>query len=78
MSAPASLRELRLWHWRLVMSNRTKARLLEEDGTHWDKRHARVFHRKADWHLSAVQVLNDVVSGTAEDDDQKVVRNLTK
>lgn len=71
MGPPRTLRDLRLWHWRLVVSNRASARDMEAQGR---QRQARALHGKADWHLSAVQALNDVVSGTAEADDQKVIR----
>lgn len=76
-----SLRLLRLWHWRKVEGNRGNARSYEKEaerqraahpgspvaGNHATKLAKRA-HGKADFHLKAVQLLNDVVSGTAEED----------
>ena len=83
MKGPSSPREVRLWHWRKVLGFRKVAREFEEDAKSWEAvnpgKKARYFsskarqnHGKADWHLSAVQSLNEVVSGTAEQDDKEM------
>ncbi len=59
-----TLRELRLWHWRQAMSWRKNA-----NGRN-------VAHHIADRHIKAVQLLNDVVSGTAEDDDETICKKF--
>lgn len=76
-----NLRVLRLWHWRKVVGNRTNQRMYEEEARRQrdkypDKPAASKYSVKkakqagglADFHLKAVQFLNDVVPGTAEDD----------
>jgi hypothetical protein len=61
-----TLRELRVWHWQLVLTERAAA----EDkraSRHTAKRH----HARANFHLGAVQALNDVPelrATTAEQD----------
>lgn len=61
---PKSLKALRMWHWRQVRHYRDLAdradTLKLSSATDW--------HALANLHLSAVQVLNDSVPGTAEQD----------
>ena len=73
-------RALRLWHWRKVVSYRQRATDAERGAEAWERQHhghcrslrnrARDAHRNADFHLGAVQVLNDQfpVGDTAERD----------
>jgi hypothetical protein len=70
-----TLRELRMWHWRKVLSARAVADRHREKAAGWPRpecrwaRHMMKQHdRNADFHLSCVVALNDVVSGTAEQD----------
>lgn len=74
-----TLRSLRLWHWRKVLSFRAIALRHEAYADDWERRNpgkacrysrtkARNAHKTANRHLGAVQALNDVVSGTAEQD----------
>lgn len=76
---PMTLRALRLWHWRKVLSYRATATAAEQRVESWEntnrgkvnrwaRNRAKAAHQKANWHLGAVQVLNDVVDGTAEQD----------
>lgn len=73
------LRSLRLWHWRKVLALRSVAAAHEAHADQWEQMHpgrpcrhsrsrARSYHRQANFHIGAVQALNDVVSGTAEQD----------
>jgi hypothetical protein len=59
-----NLRDLRLWHWRIAMRERQAA----QDNRCSDYTR-KVHDRTANFHIKAVQALNDVVSGTAEMDD---------
>lgn len=63
------LRALRLWHWRAGMSNRKSQQKYEHGTTGYAKRQAANCKRRANQHFKFVQALNDVVSGTAEQDD---------
>lgn len=80
-------RELRLWHWRTAMYARETARRYEAEVTAWEKanqtrgparysrQQAHVNNRKADFHIGAVQVMNDhpvcqAAGTTAEQDDK--------
>lgn len=71
-----TLKELRMYHWDQVMSkrataNRTEARITDHCGSHnrsYFKRTAAAAHKVANFHLGAVQALNDFVEGTAEHD----------
>ena len=58
------LRALRLWHWRKAMDYRRKAR--DDRASPYSRK---CHNANADMHIKAVQALNDVVSGTAEQDD---------
>lgn len=82
LGPPRTLRELRLWHWRKVVTHRAKAMRHEARDAAWHERHpqyprprgadARAEHRIADWHLTAVQTLNAYFPDpldTAERDD---------
>lgn len=80
-SPPASLRALRLWHWRKVVLHRKNATRHEEDDAKWNKAYpqhaprrgarAKAEHGKANWHLGAVQTLNELfpIGDYAEHDD---------
>lgn len=81
MKSPKDLRELRLWHWRKVMSFREAANLQWKEARERKEKHpdheprymnsrARQNDRRADWHLNVVVMLNDFVDGTAEDDNK--------
>lgn len=76
-----TLRSLRLWHWRKVLSFRAVAVRHEAAADEWERlypgkvnRHnrtmARNAHKNANRHLGAVQALNDCfpVGDTAEQD----------
>lgn len=67
-----NLRELRKWHWQQAMQNRGHAEWRERSGeyeaTANQRSHTQVYHNKANFHIRAVQALNDVVMGTAERD----------
>ncbi len=75
-----------MWHWRALIRARDSQRLSQKiaDGfanmsstyslnnaKHYDNQ-ARSHQKKADFHLGAVQALNDVVPGSAEDDCAEV------
>lgn len=78
------LRELRMWHWYKVTSNRAQERNHEARATAYrasngdpnianalakrEDRKAAFYKKTADFHIKAVQALNDVVPGTAEGD----------
>lgn len=74
---PKTLKALRMWHWRQVLTNRAeqdKFEMLAEKLKHHPVK-SRTFteiatntRMQANLHLSAVQVLNDVLPGTAEQD----------
>lgn len=79
-----TLRELRLWHWRKVLAYRAAALTEEAAAATWEAEHvgyacryrrnrARNAHKRANWHLGAVQVLNDhfPLGDTAEQDAAK-------
>ena len=81
MNAPVTLREVRLWHWKKVISARKTAEKFDRDAEEWEKRYlgkrstysrrmAVQNHSRANWHLKAVQVLNDLfpLGDTAERD----------
>lgn len=70
------LRALRVWHWRIAMNARRAAKCYREQGTVYSNRQAKTCDRRADFHIKAVQALNDVVSGTAEQDDAKHIKSL--
>lgn len=76
---PMTLRRLRLWHWRKVLAHRDLARAHEQHAVLWEEQNpgkknryargrARHYDKTANFHLGAVQALNDVVDGTAEQD----------
>jgi hypothetical protein len=58
-----TLRELREWHWNKVLSFRTRAEDFERRNPTGKNRYsanqARAAHGRANWHLGAVQALND-------------------
>lgn len=66
-------RELRVWHWRRAMSARTAANGYPGESP-YARHRAKQNHRLADFHVGAVQVLNDhpeclAAGTTAEQDD---------
>lgn len=71
-----TLRELRMWHWKRALAARANERLNEHlltDKANWalgfSIRHKIAVSRaRADMHIRAVQALNEVVPGTAEED----------
>ena len=80
MGGPRTAREVRLWHWRKVMTHRGNAKMFQAQMEAWEIEHAPLKARHsrskmnqqngiADWHLNAVQALNEFVSGTAEQDE---------
>lgn len=82
MNAPTTAREVRLWHWRKVMTHRQNAKKFSELLAAWEAEHAPLkcphYRSKmnqqngiADWHLNAVVALNEFVSGTAEEDEAR-------
>lgn len=69
------LRKLRMWHWRMALSARRNqekheqaAELPRNPNKTYNATRARYHKRIADFHIRAVQALNDVVDGTAERD----------
>lgn len=65
-----TLRELRLWHWNKVVAFRKKATEYEAHAENWEAKYpskkccyarnkAKFNHARANWHLRAVQALND-------------------
>jgi hypothetical protein len=82
---PKTLKALRMWHWRQMLVNRAEQIKFEtlaiNMGSDYPAKrdtftaiadHAR---QQANLHLSAVQVLNDSVPGTAEQDCSAEVKN---
>jgi hypothetical protein len=76
-------RSLRLWHWQKVVSFRSRATETEKIADAWEQKHrgrcrsmrnrARDAHRNANFHLGAVQVLNDQFSvGDTADRDLRM------
>lgn len=71
-----NLKELRMWHWRQVLDYRRAAREIEKSAdqqTHVHRRDSKLevaaAHNKlANFHIGCVQVLNDYLPGTAEQD----------
>lgn len=83
-----TLREVRLWHWRKVLSYREVAQRHDTYADQWEREHpgkvcrfnrtkARNAHREANRHLGAVQALNDCfpMGDTAEQDDNRSSRS---
>lgn len=81
---PMNLRSLRLWHWRKVVSFRARATGADANADAWERKHrghrcahfrnmARDANRNANFHLGAVQALNDhfAPGDTAEADMQR-------
>jgi hypothetical protein len=78
MTTPSfrTLKALRMWHWQQMKTHRAEQDRLERlvdqsTRAHHKKEYreeARQHRMLADLHLSAVQVLNDSVPGTAEQD----------
>lgn len=70
----ARLRELRLWHWEKCQVNRRVVNLVEgcEHQTEYKRMVAENCHKKADFHMKQVQLLNEFfpVGDTAEGDDK--------
>lgn len=70
----AKLRGWRAWHWDELLKLRKKAAghrkdaASDEHNDEYEERCAKVCDRRADGHMRAVQLLNDLVSGTAEQD----------
>jgi hypothetical protein len=62
------LRKLRVYNWQLVLRYRGHARRLEASGLYTSRAKAKEYNRKANLALRAVQALNCVLSGTAEQD----------
>lgn len=63
------LRELRLWHWNCALSmSRAIQRYEQRLPTTFQRRQIASCRRRYTRHMRAVQALNDVVSGTAEQD----------
>lgn len=71
-----TLRELRMWHWRELLNERRLQNKFEErarsanPGYYFNTNngHAKRHKQQASLHLGAVQALNDVLTGTAEQD----------
>lgn len=80
MKGPSNIKELRVWHWNKVLSFRAKAREIQVAVDKWEVEHAPLINRygrskmnqangQADWHLSAVQALNEFLPHTTAEDD---------
>lgn len=67
-------RELRVWHWRRAMSARVAANGYPGESP-YARHRAKQNHRIADFHIGAVQVLNDHpdCAGTTAEGDDKVL-----
>lgn len=63
------LRELRLWHWRQM--GRARRRALDKLNTDPKSALGKALNKEANWHLGAVQRLNEFfpIGDTAEADD---------
>lgn len=79
-----TLRALRLWYWRKVLAFRATATAAEQRVESWEnanrgkvnrwaRNRAKAAHQKANWHLGAVQVLNDVLPDTTAEQDAAAV-----
>lgn len=70
------LRALRLWHWQQSQVCRRKQEKFEQadNPSRFTRQSARIQKHRANMHIKAVQALNDVVSGTAEQDDKNAYR----
>lgn len=77
---PMTLHALRLWHWHKVQSLGATALSHDAYTEAWEKQNAghlcrssrnkaRDYHRNANFHLGAVQALNDVLPGTTAEQD---------
>lgn len=75
-----SLRELRLWHWREVLSLRSKANLQRKYRSNVGDMMAAAFDRQANKHLGHVQTLNEffAIGDTAERDDRRDFESAEK
>jgi hypothetical protein len=66
-----TLKALRMWHWRQLTEYRRMERNAERGTSLSPREQAQsvaYYKRHADFHLGAVQALNDVVPGVAEYD----------
>jgi hypothetical protein len=63
-----SLRSLRLWHWKRALAHRRSADTYRAGTTRYAKEQTARNDCRANFHIGAVQLLNDYVSGTAEED----------
>lgn len=70
-----TLRELRMWHWRRLLVCRAGERKHEAElasdqsrNRSYHEQRLRYARQNADFHLKAVQALNMVCQGTAEQD----------
>lgn len=69
-----TLKELRIWHWKKVLSARKRAdqkRTISKTPTGHYASEAIQADRLANFHLGCVQALNDVLPGTAQQDMEK-------
>lgn len=72
-----TLRELRLYHWRMVLrysERRGEFEILQDRAYSMHRREsyrvgALLYRQKHAFHMRAVQALDDYVTGTAEQDD---------
>lgn len=79
-ASAAALRALRSYHWSRVVAARkrsdaslAKKEQLEKEGklSHWRKNDINRSERELRVHMKAVQALNSVLNGTAEEDEPK-------
>lgn len=73
-----TLRELRMWHWRKLLKHRktentyrvrASVAAVDRPGGLYDRKYTRLANtakKEADFHLSAVQALNDAVWATCQ------------
>lgn len=66
-----TLKELRMWHWQCALEFRGMA-----NGAGRSKAERETLHSEADFHIAAVQCLNDYVPGTAEEDCKQLTKGL--
>jgi hypothetical protein len=69
-----NLRELRMWHWKRAMAHRRSADTYRGQTTRYAKEQTARNDCRANFNIRAVQILNDYVPGTAEEDCRREVR----
>lgn len=74
-----TLTELRVWHWRKVLSFRSRGEKFDQrPDSRWARSQAKAAHRRANWHLGAVQAMNDIpeLRGTTAEQDSNLMSDM--